>query len=137
MLLNCGVGEDSWDPLECKEIKPVNPKWNQSWIFFGQTDAKAEAPILWSPYAKSWLFRKYNWCWERLKAGGKEENRGWDDEWCHQLDGHEFEQAPGVGDGQESLACCSPLGRQESDTTEWLNNNNIIIMLREKRKWNI
>ena len=58
-------------PLDCKEIKSVNPKWNQSWIFIGRTDA--EAPILWSPDVKSWL-----WCWVRLKAGGEGDDKGWD-----------------------------------------------------------
>ena len=59
-----------------KEIKPVNPKGNQSWIFIGRTDAEAETPILWPPDAKNWL--KRSWCWERLKAGGKGDDRGWD-----------------------------------------------------------
>ena len=62
-------------PLDCKDIKPVNPKENQSWMFTGRTDAEAEAPILWPPDAKSW---KRPWCWERLKAGGKGNNRGQD-----------------------------------------------------------
>ena len=68
MLLNCGVGEDSWD-LDFKEIQPVHPKGNQSWIFTGRTDAKAETPTLWPPDAKNWHIWK-DWCWERLKAGG-------------------------------------------------------------------
>ena len=58
MLLNCGVGEDSWSPLDCKEIQPVHPKVDQSWVFFGRNDAKAEAPVLWPPHAKSWLIGK-------------------------------------------------------------------------------
>ena len=58
MLLNCGVGEDSWKSFGVKEIKPVNPKGNQSWIFIGRTDAEAEAPIFWPPVVKSWLIRK-------------------------------------------------------------------------------
>ena len=66
-------------PLDRKEIKPVNPKGNQSWIFIGRIDAEAEAPILWSPDAKSWLTHgKRLWCWERLKAGGEGDDRGWD-----------------------------------------------------------
>ena len=60
-------------PLDCKEIKPVGPKGNQSWLFIGRTDAEAETPILWPPDTKNWL-----WCWERLKAGGKGDDRGWD-----------------------------------------------------------
>ena len=65
-------------PLDSKEIKPVNPKGNQYWIFMGRTDAEAEAPILWPPDAKSQLIRKRPWCWERLKAGGEGDDRGWD-----------------------------------------------------------
>ena len=75
MLLNCSVGEDLESPLDFKEIKPVHPKGNQSWIFIGRTDA--EAPILWPPYVKSWLKRR-PWCWERLKAGGEGDDGEWD-----------------------------------------------------------
>ena len=107
-------------PLDCKEIKPVNPKGNESWIFIGRTDVKAEAPTLWPPDGKELTHWKRPWCWETLKAGGERDDRGWD-RWHHRFDGHEFEQAPGVGDGQGSLACCSPWGCKESDTTEWLN----------------
>ena len=63
-------------PLDCKEIKPVHPEGNQSWIFIGRTDA--ETPILWPPDEKNWLNWKRSWCWERLKAGGEGDNRGWD-----------------------------------------------------------
>ena len=68
-------------------------------------------------------------CWERLKAGGEGDDRGWDG-WMafHWLNGHEFEKAPGVCDGQESLACCSPWGRKESDTTEWLNWKGTLVI---------
>ena len=76
ILLNCDTGEDFWeDFLDCKEIKPVNPKGNQSWVFIGRT--AAEAPILWPPNAKSQLTGK-DWCWERLKAKREEGSRGWD-----------------------------------------------------------
>ena len=99
-------------PLDCKETQPVYPKGNQSWIFIGRTDAEAETPVFWSPDAKNWPTGRH-WCWERLKLGGE----GVEDEmvgWHHQLDGHEFEQALGVGDGQGSLACCSPWGCKET-----------------------
>ena len=77
MLLNCGVGEDSWESLGLQGDQ-TNPKQNQSWIFIKRTDAEAEAPILWPPDAKSWLTRKKRpWCWERLKAG-EGDDRGWD-----------------------------------------------------------
>ena len=66
-------------PLDCKEIKPVNPEGNQSWIFIGRTDAEAETPILWPPDAKNWHWR-WPWYWKRVKAGGKGDNRGWDGE---------------------------------------------------------
>ena len=77
MLLNCGAGEDSLSsPLDYKEIQPVHPKGNQSWIFIGKTDAEAETPKLWSPDVKKWLIWK-PWCWEKLKAGGERDDRGW------------------------------------------------------------
>ena len=106
-------------PLGCK-IKPVNPKWNQSWIFIGRTDA--ETPILWPPDAKSLLTGKDP---DAGKDWGQEEKGMTEDEmvgWYHRLNGHEFEQALCDGEGQGSLACCSPWGYKESDTTEWLNN---------------
>ena len=106
-------------PLDCKEIQPVNPKENQSWIFNGRTDA--ETPILWPPVVKNWLIGKdpnsgKDWRQEE-KVTTEDEMVGWH----HWVDGHESEQAPGVGDGQGSLVCCSPWGRKESDTTERLN----------------
>ena len=108
-------------PLDCKEIQPVNPKRNQPWIFFGRPDAEAETLILWPHDVKNWLIGKdpdAEKDWRQEEKGMAEgEMAGWH----HQLDGHEFEQASGVGDGQGSLACCSPWGCKESDTTEWLN----------------
>ena len=64
-------------PLDCKEIQPVHPKGDQSWVFFGRNDTKAKTPVLWPPLVKSWLTGK-DWCWEGLRAGGKGDNRGWD-----------------------------------------------------------
>ena len=78
MLLKCGVGEDSWESLGPKEIQPVHPKADQSWVFIGRTDAEAETPILWPPHAKSWLIWKRLWCWEGLGARGEGDDRGWD-----------------------------------------------------------
>ena len=106
------IGEDSESPLDSKEIKPVNPKGNQSWIFIGRTDAEAEAPILWPPDAKNWLIGKdpdAEKDWRQEKGITDDEMVGWH----HQIDGHEFEQAPGVGDRQGSLARCSSWGRKE------------------------
>ena len=97
-------------PLDCKEIKPVHPKRNQPWMFIGRTDA--EAPILWPPDAKSQLIGKDP---DAGKDWRQEEKGTTEDEmvgWHYWLNGHEFEQAPGVGEGQGSLAYCSPWGRR-------------------------
>ena len=114
--------------LDCKEIKPVNPKGNQSWIFIGRTDAEAETPILWSPDAKNWLIGKdpdTGNDWKQEEEGStKDEMVGRH----HLLNEHEFEQAPGVCDGQGSLACCSPWGRKEADKTERLNWADMILI---------
>ena len=109
MLLNFGVGEDSWESLNYKEIQPVHPKGNQSWIFTGSTDAEAETPILWPLDAKNWLFGKDP---DAEKDWRQQEKGTMEDEmvgWHHRLHGHKFEQSPGVGDRQGSLVCCSPL----------------------------
>ena len=111
------LGKTLESPLDSKEIKPVNLKGNQSWRSVERTDAEAEAPILWPPDAKNWLTGKDP---DAGKDWRQEEKGMTEDEmvgWHHWLDGHEFEQAPGVGDGQGSL-CCSPWGYKESDTTE-------------------
>ena len=108
-------------PLDCKEIQPVHPKGDQSWVFTGRTDVEAETLILWPPDATSWLI------WKDPDAGkdwGQEEKRKTEDEmvgWHHQLNGHEFGWTPGVGDGQGGLACCGSWGHKESVTTEQLN----------------
>ena len=110
-------------PLDYKEIQPVHPKGNQSWIFIVRTDAEAETPTLWPPDAKNWLIG------EDPDAGkdGMQEEKGMTEDkvvgWHHWLDGPEFEQAPGDSEGQRSLLCCSPCDRKELDMTEQLNNN--------------
>ena len=107
-------------PLDCKEIQPVNPNGNQSWIYIRRTDAEAETPIVRPPDAKNWLIRKVpdagKDCRQEEKGMTKDEMVGSH----HQLDGHEFEQAPGVGYGQGSLMYCSPWGRKECDWTDWV-----------------
>ena len=121
MLLDCGVREDSESLLDCKEIQPVHPKENQSWIFIGRTDAEAEAPVLWPPDSNNWLIGKDP---EAGKDWRQEEKGMTEDEmvgWHHWLNGHEFEQAPGVGDRQGGLVCCSPWSCKKSDMTEQLN----------------
>ena len=108
-------------PLECKDIQPVHSKGDQSWVFFGRNDAKAETPVLWPPHAKSWLIGRDS---VAGRGWGQEEKGMTEDEmagWHHWLDGHEFEWTPGVGDGQGGLACCNSWGHKESDTTERLN----------------
>ena len=106
-------------PFDCKKIQPVNSKGNQSWIFIGRTDAEAETPILWPPDGKNWLLRKdpdAGKDWRQEEKGTTEEKMlGWY-QW---LDGHEFEKAPGIGDGQGSLACCSPWGHKELNRLNW------------------
>ena len=108
-------------PLDYKEIKPVHPKGNQSWIFIGRTDAEVETPILRPPDVKNWLTETHldaGKDWRQEKKGTTENEMVG----CHhRLDGHEFEHALGVGVGQGSLACCSMWGHKESDTTERLN----------------
>ena len=108
-------------PLDSKEIKPVNLKGNQSWIFIGKTDGEAEAPVLWLPDVKNWLIAKDTDAgkdWRQKEKGTAEDEMVV----CHHwLSGHEFEQALGVGDRQGNLECCSPWGRKELDMTERLN----------------
>ena len=77
MLLDCGVGKDSWESLGLQGYQSVSPKGNQYLIFIGRTDAEAETPILWPPDEKSWLILKKTLCWERLEAGGDGDDRGW------------------------------------------------------------
>ena len=108
-------------PFDCKEIPPVHPKGDQSWVFIGRTDIEAETPILWPPHAKSWLIGKDPDAWKDWR---QEEKGMTEDEmvgWHHRLNGHEFGWTPAVGDGQGGLMCCNPWGQKESDTTEWPN----------------
>ena len=108
-------------PLDCKEIQPVHSKRDQSWVFIGRTDAKAETPILWPPHGKSWFIGKDS---DAGRDWGQKEKGTTEDEmagWHHRLNGHEFEWTPGVGDGQGGLACCNSWGRKELDTTGTLN----------------
>ena len=122
------LGKTLESPLDCKEIQPVHPKGDQSWVFIGRTDVEAETPVLWLPDANSWLI------WEdpdvgkdwRHKEKGKTHNEmaGWH----HQLDGHGFRWTPGVDVGQGGLACCGSWGHKESDTTERLNWTYSIVL---------
>ena len=134
MLSNCGAEEDSWESLDCRDIKPVNPKGKKKpWIFIGRTDAEAEAPRLWPPDAKSWLIGKdpvagKDWRQEE-KGSTEDEMLGW----YHQLDRREFEQTLGDSEGQKSLECWSPWGHKELDTAQWQNKN--ILCWAQGRWW--
>ena len=124
MLSNCGSGEDSWESLGQQGDQTSQSQRTSTWIFFGRTDAEAEAPIFWPPDAKSQLTGKdpyagKDW-WQEEKGPTENEMVGWH----YWLNRHEFEQAPGDGKRQGNLACCSPWGHRESDMTEWLSNNN-------------
>ena len=108
-------------PLDCKEIQPVHPKGDQSWVFIGRTDVEAESLILWPPDVKSWLICRDP---DAGKDWGQEEKETTEDEmigWHHQLNRHWFGWTLGTGDGQGGLACCGSWGHKESDTTAWLN----------------
>ena len=118
-------------PLDCKGIQPVHSKGDQSWVFIGRNNAKAETPVLWPPHAKTWLI------WKDSDAGrdwGQEETGTTEDEmagWHHWLNGHEFEWTPGIGDGQGGLVCCDLWGRKESDTTsDWTELMTVIWWIR-------
>ena len=113
-------------PLDCKEIQPVHPKGDQTWLFIGRTDVEAETPVLWPPDVKSWLIGKDSDAgkdWRREKKGMTEDEMVG---WHHRLNGHGFGWTPGVGDGQGGLACGSLWSRQESDTTERLNWTDLL-----------
>ena len=114
-------------PLDCKEIQPVHPKGDQSWVFTGRTGAEAEAPVLSPPVVKNWLIGKdpdagKDW-WQKKRAA-EDEMVGWH----HRLNGHEFEQTPGDSEGQGGLWCCSPWGHKESDTTEQKQNDLMLLL---------
>ena len=115
-------------PLDCKEIQPVYPKGDPSWVFIRKTDAKAETQILWPHHARSWLIGKDSDAgrdWEQEEKGTRMRWGGWGEDevagWHHWLNGRESVWTPGVGDGQGGLAYCDSWGRKELDTTEWLN----------------
>ena len=112
-------------PLDCKEIQPVHPKGDQSWVLIGRTDAEAKTPILWPPHTKSWLIGNDP---DAGRDWGQEEKGMTEDEMAgghHWLDGREFEWTPGDGDGQRGLVCCDSWGHKQSDTTEWLNRTEL------------
>ena len=123
------LGKTLESPLDCKEIKLVNSRGNQYWIFIRRTDVESEAPKLRPPDVKYWLIGKYPDAGKDLRQEEKvtteDEMVGW--HWYHWLNGHEFGQALGDGEGQGSLACCCSWGLKESDTTELLNNESFLL----------
>ena len=128
LLSNCSAEEDSWESLGLQG-DPTTQSWRKSalniqpFFFIGRTAAEVETPILWPPDAKNWLIRKDP---DAGKDWGQGEMGDIEDDmvrWHRWLKGHEFEQTPGDSEGQGSLACCSPWGHKESNTTYWLNNN--------------
>ena len=125
MLLNCGVGEDSWKSLGLQG-DPTSPFLRRSALgFLWKEDAKAETPVLWPPHAKNWLIGKDSDAgkdWKQEDKGTREDEMvGWN----HWLNGHESVQTLGDSERQGSLVCCSLWGHKESDTTEWLHSNSL------------
>ena len=110
MVLNCGVGEDYWESLGLQGIQSVNPKGNQSWIFIARIDGEAETLATWRKELTQWKDPDAGNDWRLEEKGTTEDEMVG---WYHWLNGREFEQAPGVGGGQQILACCSPWGRKE------------------------
>ena len=118
-------------PLDCKEIQPVHPKGDQSWVFIGRTDVEAETPILWPLHAKSWLIGKWLWCWEGLGAGGEGDDRGWDGWMASPTRSTWVWVNSGVGDGQGRLAHCDSWGRRVGHdwATNWIHYGPLSIIL--------
>ena len=134
MFWNVVLEKTLESPLDCKEIKPVNPKGDQAWTFIRRTDVEAETVILWSPDVKNLLTGEdpdagRDWR-QKEKGTTEDEVVGWH----HQLNGHEFEQALGVGGGQGGLVCCSPWGCKELHVTEWLNWTEYLVLTPD-RHW--
>ena len=111
-------------PVDYKEIQPVHSKGDQSWMFIGRNDAKAETPVLWPPHVKSWLIGKDS---DAGRHWGQQEKGMTEDEmagWHHQLDGHEFKWTLGVGDGQGGLACCNSwVAKSQTRLSNWTELN--------------
>ena len=126
MLLNCGVGENFWESFGLQ-----GDQTSQSWRklvldIHWKTDAEAQTPILWPPDEKNWLI----WKDPDAERDWRQEKKGMTEDemvgWHRRLNGHEFEWAMGVGDGQGDLACCSPWGHKKLDRTEWLNCTELV-----------
>ena len=128
MPLNCSVGEDSWESLGLQGDPTVRPKGDQSWVFFGRTDAKAETPIFCPPHPKSWLIGKDSDA-VRIEAGGEGDDRGWDG-WMASLTQWTWvwvDSGSWWWTGRPGMLWF--MGCKESDTTEWLNWNELIELI--------
>ena len=126
VLVNCGAGEDSWESLG-QQGDQTNQPYRKSILKFSErADAKAEATVLWSPDAKSWLIWERPWCWERLRTRGEGGNRGWDGWMALLTQWTGVWTNSGDSEGQGSLVCGSPWSHKESDMTYWLNNSNML-----------
>ena len=121
MLLNFGARENSWEFPKQQEDQTSQSQTKSTPNNHWSTDAEAEALILRPPDVKNWLTRKRPWCWEILKAAGEGTTEDEMAGWHHRLNGHEFEQASGVSDGQGGLACCRPWGCKKLLST-WLSD---------------
>ena len=109
------------NPLDCKEIQPVHPKGDQSWVFVGRTDVEAETPILWLPDAKSWLIGKDPDAGEDWRQGGERDDRGWDGWMASPTQWTWVWVNSGCWWWTGGLACCVSWSQKESDMAEWLN----------------
>ena len=119
-ILKSALEKTPESPLDCKDIQPVHPKGDQSWVFIGRTDVEAEAPNTWATWCDELTHLKRPWSWEdwwpKEKGTTEDEMVGWH----HWFNGHKFEKPPGVGDGQGSLVCYSPCGRKKLDLlSDW------------------
>ena len=122
-------------PLDCKEIQPVHSEGDQSWTFIGRTDAASETPILWPPDVKNWLTGKDSDAgkgWRQAEKGTTEDERVG---WHHRLNGHEFEQALGVGDGQGGLAMLHGVVKSHTGLSDWTELNCYFYFEVQMRGW--
>ena len=134
MVLNYGAGKSSWESLGLQGDQISQSKGIQPWMLIGRTGAEAEAPKLWPPDLKTWFIGKD----PNAEKDWRQEEKGTTENemvgWHHRLSEHEFEQAPGDGEGEGNLACCSPWGHNQT----WLSNWTVWlfkIILKEENKY--